>query len=81
MDEQLCLSIFRPDESKVLRCLLQKGGGGEEEMEFASFEASSANFHPLWWIFGGGVFEKSVFLRKKEFWALWTPFSDENLFL
>lgn len=47
MDEQLCLGIFRPDESKVLRCLLQKGGG-EEEVEFASFEASSANFHPLW---------------------------------
>ena len=79
MDEQLCLGIFRPDESTVLRCLLQKGG--EEEVEFASFEASSANFHPLRWIFGGGVFEKSVFLRKKEFWALWTPFSDEKLFL
>ena len=28
MDEQLCLGIFRPDESTVLRCLLQKGGGG-----------------------------------------------------
>ena len=44
MDEQLCLGIFRPDESTVLRCLLQKGGG---EVEFASFEATSANFHPL----------------------------------
>ena len=28
MDEQLCLGIFRPDESTVLRCLLQKEGGG-----------------------------------------------------
>ena len=45
MDEQLCLGIFRPDESTVLRRLLQKGGG--EEVEFASFEASSTNFHPL----------------------------------